>query len=31
MPVAGEECVDIAAIPSLLLGVEDGANGGDIG
>src|ERR1700674_2530971 len=31
MPVAGEEYVDVAAIPGLLLGVEDGANGGDIG
>src|ERR1700730_6130368 len=27
MPVAGEKCVNVTAIPSLLLGVENGANG----
>src|ERR1700680_3109944 len=31
MPVAGEKCVNVTAIPSLLLGVENGANGAAIG
>ena len=30
MPIAGEKGVDVAAIPSFLLGGEDGANGGAI-
>ena len=30
MPIAGEKGVDVAAIPSFLLGGEDGVNGGAI-
>src|ERR1700732_2065667 len=30
VPVAGEKCVDVAAIPGFLLGVENSANGAAI-
>ncbi|MDQ1405766.1 MAG: hypothetical protein QOG55_1395 [Acidobacteriaceae bacterium] len=30
MPVAGEKCGDVAAIPGCLLGVEDSANGATV-
>src|ERR1700682_4017103 len=30
VPVAGEKCVNVTAIPGFLLGVEDGANGAAI-